>query len=634
MSDPRPLTVPFARFVLLAGLAALAQASADAQPIVFTERAAASGVVWSQVDNGSEMGAGCAFFDANGDGLLDVLLAGGKGAPGLFRNQGGGLFTDQSVGAGFQTPLPGQFIMGPFCADHDDDGDTDVFIAASGHNQLYRNDGATFTGVTSAAGLIDTRWGATAAWGDYDQDGDLDLFVGNYVTIPSQPTPNILYRNEGNGTFTNVTVATGVGGNATTLASEWSDVDQDGDPDLWVGNDLGQFLHPNRLWRNDGAGAGPNDWQFQDVAPALGADAVIYCMGVASGDIDRDGDLDAHFTNIGPKLLLRNDGAAGYADVSAATGTEGTHDPYQPTEQTTSWGNGFHDFDRDGWIDLYVAHGYITPPGFVPSAQNAQNVVNHLYRHDGPALTFSSVGAGAGVEDTLAGRGAAFGDYDGDGDVDILQASIDGPALLYRNDTVAPGHRLSLGLEGRLSNRDGIGTFVRAEAAGATFVREVKATTGFVASSESDPHVGLGAASEVLALTLRWPSGQVQDWFHVAVDQKLVMREPLLTWGTGSVTPSAVAEGNVLQLSLDIENATGDARTTWILMELRFGPAHFVSGVIALPVPAAGKLTLPVAIAVPPGVTGGTAFDVEFVWSAYDAGLGLDQLRHVVSVTP
>lgn len=626
------------KIVVLLALPWALAAPARAQAIQFTEVSAASGLIWNQSDFNTGMGAGASLLDADGDGWLDVLLVGGKSAPGLFRNLANGSFADVTAGSGIVPPGAGQTHMGTACADVDSDFDVDVFLTAFGPNALYRNQGnATFTNVTIASGLAGafwTAWGSCAAFGDYDQDGDLDLFQGNYVTIPSQPTPNRLYRNNGAGTFSDVTVATNMAGNGTALACMWSDYDQDGDVDLWLGNDLGQFFEPNRLYRNDGASPTPGIWTFTDVAPALGGASVLYCMGLHGGDFDRDLDFDYHFSNIGPKRMLRNDGPAGFADISQVAGLESAFDPYQPGGQTSSWGQGFHDFDQDGWLDLFVSHGYITPPAAVADAQNVQNAVNHLYRNDGAAGTFTSVGAVAGIEDTSIGRGAAFGDLDKDGDVDIVQANVNGPALLFRNDTNNGNRWLRVRPRGRLSAKDALGTLVRADAGGASLIREALRNYGYLASHDPAVHFGLGSATEVEALTLRWPRGIEQHRYHVAANQELTIKEPYLTFAASSTYTAAVAEGQVLTLAPVLQNHTAQAQTAYFYFVLHVGALTWLGPVLSLPLAAGGTASIPIAIPVAPGATGGVPVPIEIVWNLYDPTVGHDQWRNQIVITP
>lgn len=610
-----------------------------AQSIQFAEVSNPAGVLWNHVEPGHQMSGGVALFDANADGWLDILTTGGKGQPGMFRSQAGVTYTDVSATCGILQPPFGQSIMGAFAADVDGDFDVDVFLTADGRNVLYRNTGPfQFQDVTAAASLDGPNtklWSSCAAFGDYDQDGDLDLFVGNYVAVPSQTTPDLLFNNDGHGHFTDVTAVTGTQNNGTALACQWSDYDQDGDPDLWLGNDLGVLILPNRLYRNDGPLPGPPmAWSFPDVGPQLNGDAVLYTMGVHGGDYDRDGDFDYYFSSIGRKLLLENQGAAGFADVTTATGTEGTADPYQPGGQTASWGLGFHDFDRDGWIDLYVSHGHIPAPAAVPSSYNDTNVVNQLFRHDGAALTYTNVGAAAGVEDTQRGRGVAFGDLDKDGDMDMVQVQIGGAPLVYRNDSPGANRWLSVEARGRLSNFEGLGARVTAEAGGVQWIREIVRHYSYLSTSSAHAHFGLGAETELDHLEIRWPSGIIQDRYHLPVDQHVAIKEAYLSFDDTSAAPAQVFEGNLLNIQPVLRNHTGQARTGYWFAELRVGPISWISPIFASAVPAHGTFAGAFPIPVPLGVTGGAPIDIELVWNLYDVSLGHDQWQNKITISP
>ena len=632
-------TLRLRRHAVLATCAALSIAApAPAQPIQFTEVGASSGALWTHVDFTTRMGAGCAFFDADRDGRLDVIYVGGVSEPGLFLQQPDHSFVDVSATDGIFPPSPLTGHMGAFCADIDNDGDADLLITVDGFNRLYRSHGdGTFADITVPAGMSgpnSNAWGSCAAFGDHDLDGDLDLFVGNYVTVPGQPTPNLMYRNDGTGAFADITAATGLAGNGTALAAQWVDQDADGDLDLWLGNDLGLFITPNRLYRNDGPGPGPDEWIFTDVAPALNGDAQMYTMGLHAGDYDRDLDFDYYFSNIGRKLLLRDDGAAGFVDATTAAGLEGTYDPYQPGGQTASWGMGFHDFDRDGWLDVYVSHGYITPPAFVPSAQNVENTPNQLYRHDGPSLTFTNVAAAAGVEDLQMGRGCAFADYDGDGDVDIAQANLNGTSLLYRNDTAAAGRWLKVSPRGRISPRDPVGLTAIAEAGGVSHLRQVHRNSGYLSSHELTAHFGLGTVDVVDHLRLRWPSGATQSRYDLAPDTTVSIKEPYLSFDESSSFPTSVSEGNTLSIVQVLRNHTGEGRTAYYFTELLVGPVTWISPIFTTVVPADATTQAVFAVPVPVGVTGGQAIDLRFTWNLYDITLGHDQWRNDITITP
>ena len=625
------------RWFLAALLCCLSTHLVSGQGLQFTEVAAASGINWMQIDGGFKMGAGGAFLDYDGDGDLDVVCAGGTGSMGLFRNEGGGLFSDQSAGAGFVFPPTTFEIMGVCVGDYDGDLDPDIYVCAMGDNLLFRNDGnGSFSEVAQAAGVADARWSTTAAFADYDGDGDADLFVGNYIVTPSFPyhTPadNALFRNEGNGSFSDQTAATGVAGSGTALASLWIDDDDDGRLDLWVGNDFGRWITPNRLWRNLGP-MGGSGIAFTDVAPASGADIAIYCMGFTAGDYDRDGDYDVYMSNLGPNVLLRNDGASGFVDVASGTGTSYADDPTAPGLLATSWGVGFHDFDHDGWIDLYVSNGHIPAASFIV---NGTNTPSALFHHQGASLQFNEVAAVAGVSDTGIGRGCSFGDYDDDGDVDILQFNVEGSPSLFRNDTPNQGKWLELQARGRLGHPDAQGTRIRAHLPGGpTLLRDVNANYSFEASSSPRVHFGLGTANRV-DLEVRWPSGLQSRLHGLPANARYPLIEPLFTALPNlSSAPTTISDGSLLSIDFALKNhgPSADAKVFFTVSAPGIPPV--TSPLRSIPVGAGQSTTTSWQFAIPDGILpAGTSLPVTVVWTVFDPGLGFDQWRTVVNVVP
>ncbi|MEM7205160.1 MAG: CRTAC1 family protein [Planctomycetota bacterium] len=629
------------RIVLLAASAAGLAAQA---PIQFTDTTLAAGITWRHVDIAeqvaSTMGAGGAFLDYDGDGRLDVFLVGSVSTPGLFRNLGDGSFADVTVTAGLdRAPLAGEWYMSATVGDIDNDGDPDIYLGLFGENRMFENNGdGTFSDITDPV-LAGLAWTTGAAFGDYDGDGLLDLYVGNYVANPAlcclSPFPNRLLHNEGDGVFTDVTAATGTAGAGTTLAVTWTDFDDDGDVDLMVGNDFGSAVEPNRLYRNDGPGATPGAWLLTEVSAAIGADIGTFCMGIAPGDIDRDLDLDDYYTSIGRNFLLRYDGAAGYVDITTQTGTENTFDPTtsSPQLKAIGWGCGFFDFDQDGWLDLYVVNGALPDASGTarpPSTPNA------LFHHDGALMTFTDISAAAGAGDRGVGRGAAFGDYDQDGDVDVLAINVNGRPALLRNDSPNQGHWLRVHPTGVRSPRDGEGARVQVDLGGFSLVREARRNFSYESSSETTLHFGLGSEDVVRRVWARWPSGvEHESWFEFSPDTTLLLVEPTVTVADSSVVPASVREGERLELILDLQNHAPQAQNVQHLIAIRAN-GQIVAFTPALPavVPASGTLQLPLRFDVPAGFTGGTPLPLEFLWTVLDAGGSFDQLRGEVLFTP
>ena len=593
--------------------------------ICFGDVTVASGIDWTSTPELTTLiGGGGALSDFTGDGWLDVLVGAEGGAPRLYRNDADGSFTDVTVTAGLPSfPSPEQF-MGFAAADYDNDGDTDLYLLARGGNVLLANDGAgVFTDVTAAAGVEDARWSTAAAFGDYDGDGWLDLYIGNYIDEKDfplhTPFPNALFHNAGDGTFTDVTAATGTAGAGTTLAVTWTDYDGDGDVDLMVCNDFGAFVEPNRLYDNDGGA-------LSEVSGGDGAALELFCMGIAPGDYDRDGDLDYYFTNLGRNTLLQNAGGA-FTDVTAAAGVELTNDACFTELFAVSWAAGWHDFDNDGWLDLYVSNGHIPAAA---SIENPETIINVLYKSDGASLTFTDISRTAGIADEGIGRGAAFGDYDADGDIDVLQVNVDG-VRLFRNDSPSPGNWIHLDPRGRVSNRDGAGARVRFEVGADVLVREVNANTGYLSSSERAVHAGIAAAEAADRIAITWPSGIAQQLIQVPAAQRVTAVEPFVTIDSAAVLTDPVIAGADADVELTLRNHTGVPVGAASALRVIWpgGAADGVAGTAV--VGAGGTATVTVTVSVPPEAAGTAAV---LVPSATDAGGGLDQRALPVAVAP
>ncbi len=501
--------------------------------VQFTDVTADVGIEWT-AHAPAELPAGGGFVDLDGDGFDDVVLTtyspapGATGAPRLavYMNQGDGTFEDRTIEMGLlalQLPL-----TGVAASDFDADGDQDLYLTSWGSNVLLRNDGeAGLAPVTAAAGADDPSWSTAAAFGDYDRDGYPDLYVGNYIAESDFPAhigfPNRLLHNEGDGTFTDVTESLGVGGAGTTFAVTWADLDDDGDPDLLVCNDHGVFVERNQVYRNDGPGA-DGGWAFSEVAAAWGLAADIYCMGVAVGDVDGDAAMDVYLTNLGANVLLRRGPDGMFEDVAEATGATVSHDTCASGAPISSWGVGLHDFDLDGDLDAHLSGGSLLA---APELANSASATSTLLLQVAPGPVFADVGACAGLwRPGALGRGTAYADYDQDGDVDILQLHVEGPAVLLRNDSERAGHWLGLRLRGQQSPTDGLGARVSAVLAdGRLVVREVAPQGSYGSTSSPAVHLGLGESTAV-TVTIEWPSGMTQVLEDVAGDQRLEVIEP------------------------------------------------------------------------------------------------------------
>jgi hypothetical protein len=486
-------------------------------------------------------GSGAAFFDFDNDGDLDLYLVDSgdlvKGREGhwnhLYRNDGG-RFAEVAAAAGVQGR---EYGMGVLAGDCDNDGDQDLYLTNLGPDILYRNEGGHFSDQTARAGLGSPLWGSSAAYLDYDNDGDLDLFVVNYVDFrldepkwcgrrdlglrfycdPRQyrPSHNLLYRNNGEGTFTDVSREAGITQPGNGLGVVCGDWDGDGDQDVYVANDL----TPNRHYLNQGKG------RFEEVGlltgTALSSDGAPQAgMGVDAADYDNDGDLDFFVANfqLENKNLYRNDGGY-FPDVSFKAGIG------EATLNYLGFGAFFFDCDNDGWQDLFMANGHVHDnieayDKLATYAQRAQ-----LLRNQGNGRFAEQRAAGPGLAVPYVGRGAAYGDYDQDGDLDIALSSSGRAAALLRNEGGNEGHWLQVELTGGRSNRDGVGAKVWVQAGSLRLFQQVKAGSGYQSTSQKALHFGLGSAVRAERVEVRWPSGAVQVLEGVPADQVLHLEE-------------------------------------------------------------------------------------------------------------
>jgi hypothetical protein len=497
------------------------------------------------------MGCGCAFFDYDNDGWLDAVVLCGtrfgeapKGATNrLYRNNRNGTFTDVTEHAGL---LRTGWASGVAIGDFDNDGYEDLFITYWGDNVLYHNNGdGTFTDVTNKAGVgaNRTRWGTGCAWIDYDRDGKLDLFVSNYVNfdLSTAPKPgqgrnclfkNVpincgptglatgllsLFHNNGDGTFTDVTEKAGIADikGRYSLTAVTADLDEDGWPDIFVACDSGASLmlmnQHDGTFREEGIERGA----------ALSDDGQEQAgMGVGIGDYDLDGHLDlfkGHFTD-DTNALYHNDGKGNFSDVTLSAGL-GVETRY------TGWGAGIVDLDNDGNPDLFLVTGNVYP-------ELEAKLEGYPYRT--PRLVFRNLGngkfeelieeAGPGVSAPHCGRGCAFGDFDNDGDLDILIINLNEPPSLLRNDVRGNGHWLKVKLIGTESNRSAIGARVTVQYAGKRQAQNVDGQASYLSCSDRRLHFGLGAA-EIADVEVSWPNGKKQAFPKVAANQLVVIRE-------------------------------------------------------------------------------------------------------------
>ena len=489
-----------------------------------------------------EMSGGVALFDYDGDGWLDIyfvtcpaLPPGPKPAHNrLYRNNHDGTFSDLTAvaGVGFQG-----WSMGACIGDYNGDGHPDLYVTNLGPNVLYRNEGdGTFTDVTRQSGLECPEFSTGAAFADYDQDGDLDIFVANYVEFDLNNPPkssefcdyaglkvacgpeglvggrDFLYRNNGEGSFTDVSKAAGVSDEKGYygLGVTWSDVDNDGDQDLFVANDL----TPNYLYLNDGKG-GFKDAGFEAGVSVAGDAQAQACMGVDVADVDGDGLLEIGVTNFSKEYntLYRNLGNGFFSDQSYESGLA------LPSFPLLGWGMKFLDFDADGDLDLFVANGHIYPQVDSIEMDEHYRQRNQVFVNSGGGKFQEVKSSGSGLDVIKCSRGAAFGDIDNDGDTDIVISNMDDIPTILRNDSRRNGHWLTIRLVGKKPNRLAIGARVIAVVGQHHLTREVRSGSSYLSQSDLRLHYGLGPATQVDRLKVRWPDGAKQILENVPADQ-------------------------------------------------------------------------------------------------------------------
>jgi len=531
----------------------VAAAQTDTENIVtFTPVTEQAGIQFKHVDGRSgrryfleTVGSGVAFFDYDGDDWLDIYLVNGADLPGftsqipptnkLYRNNRNGTFTDVTKEAGV-----GDTGYGGGCAvaDYDNDGDLDLYVTNFGPNVLYRNNGdGTFTDVTQRAGVGDTRWSLGCSFADYDNDGFVDLYVANYIDfhfeehkpciykgieIYREPetfrgSPDILYHNNGDGTFTDVTQQAGIDDkDGKGMGVVFGDYDNDGFVDCYVGNDADE----NYLYHNNGDGT------FMNVGWIAGVEAdengnVQGTMGVDFGDYDNDGLLDLVGLNYQkqPNVVYHNDSGGFFSDVSFIVGM-GYSIPY------LGWGTDFFDADNDGDKDLFISNGHLQDQiekydNTTTYAQDNQFLINN----GKGVFVNKSAEAGSGLQLIKVSRGIATGDYDNDGDLDILISNANDTPDLLRNDGGNNGNWILIRTIGTKSNRAGIGTRVKIQAGDLVQIDEVRSGSGYISQNDLRLHFGFGDRKKIDLIEVRWPSGVVDTIRNIDPNQVITIKE-------------------------------------------------------------------------------------------------------------
>ena len=537
----------------------LALADRAVVPVSFADEASRAGLDFVLRNHATErkyqvetMPAGVAVLDFDNDGFDDLYFINGarvpdlvKTGPGdwnrLFRNKGDGTFLDVSERAGVTAK---GYSMGVAAADFDNDGWTDLFVAGVNANVLYRNKGdGTFADVTRVVGLehsgSNKPWSIAAGWFDYDNDGHLDLFVVNYCVWgpdkdpycgdprPGHRTychpkhyaglPNQLHRNNGDGTFTDVSAATGIGSHVGKgMGLAFADYDDDGRMDVFVANDTVR----NFLFHNEGD-------KFVEVGLKAGiafnADGrALSSMGVDFRDLDNDGRPDLFITALTNETFTmhRNSGGGVFRDVTYASGLAVLTLPFG------GWSAGIFDFNNDGWKDVFAANSDVMDNAELFSSRTSKQP-NQVYVNLGTGKFAEAAPVNAAWRKPRAHRGAAFGDFDRDGRVDVVVTSLNEPVELLRNSSDPKQHWMELALTGTKSNRDAIGAKVKLTTpSGATQYNHVTTSVGYASSSTRRVHFGLGSENRASRIEIRWPSGKIQQLQDVSADQVVKVTEP------------------------------------------------------------------------------------------------------------
>ncbi len=530
---------------------------ADKHTIYFSDQTEASGIQFHHVNGVTKhkhlpetMGAGCLFFDYNNDDFLDIYFVNGgsncqdlskprtdsKVINALYRNNGDGTFTDVTVNAGLLSNHG--YGMGCLSADYDNDGDADLYLTNYGKNQLFRNNGnGTFTDVTKIAGVGESKWSVSASFGDYNLDGYLDLYVVNYLEYDTKTAhpcllegvhiycgpheypgaPDTLYRNNGDGTFTDVTIQSGVQNTGKGLGVLFTDYNDDMLPDIFVANDaVADFLY-----RNNGDGT------FTDVAIAAGIaynseGRATASMGIANGDYDNDGSQDVFVTNFSLEVnsLFKNDGNGIFTMTTFEVGLA------ERSFSQLGFGTQFLDVDNDGYLDLFVANGHVwdNVAQITPSLSYKQS--SQLFHNNGKGR-FKDISndIGAFFTHPIVARGTAKGDYDNDGDVDILISCCNGKPFLLRNDSKPNNNWLKIRLVGTANNSDAIGAKVKVITENTTQYREVTCGGSYASGSDLTQHFGIGQDKIIKSLEVKWMKGNTEKFENISSNNVITVRE-------------------------------------------------------------------------------------------------------------
>jgi hypothetical protein len=514
------------------------------------------------------MGAAVAVFDYNNDGWQDVYLTGGLDKDKLYKNLGNGVFTDATTEAGGFTASTGYKTTSVVTADLDNDGFREIIVGTARNMPVfvYKNNGnGTFTHITPATGISSTSNTQTVITGDYDLDGRNDIYIINYVQVPRTLfdtngdvvgynhtcSPNQLYKNLGSLTFQEA------GGNASVmdtvhvpaplgpvnagcgLGGLFTDINGDYLPDIYVANDFGMFTHiGNAYYQNNYPADG-----FSDRRTESGLGAEIFGMGIAQGDYDKDGKLDLYVTNLGRNILHRQTTPGNFSDVTTAAGVEDAKDPNNLN--VVSWGTAFFDYDNDGYEDLYVSNGYVPAAKTYETSQDSENKLYHNLKNG----AFEDVSAASGTNDKRMHRGMAVGDFDNDGDEDMIVTKllstgvpVKDYTLYYINEQSNNNHWLQVSLTGNGTgtNRDAYGSTVKIYYATTRSVKSLSGGSSHASQNSSVLHFGIGTATAVDSVEVFWPGGARTRVLNPPIDKHIRIQQEVAGFAVlGCTNPGA-----------------------------------------------------------------------------------------------
>lgn len=483
------------------------------------------------------MGGGASFFDFNSDGFLDLYVTGGGSSDKLYRNLGNGKFYDVSEISLVSEFTINQQTSGVISGDINNDGFPDLFITTMDDTSnilLLNNQDGTFANSTATSGILEKSASMGSTFLDINNDGLLDIYVINYIKEPKFIRdgneeivgfdhvcfPNLLYINNGEASFTESAESYGVDNAGCGLAVVATDLNNDGNVDLYVANDFGEWVIPNTAYKNNYPSS-----NFENISVATKLDVELYAMGIAIGDYDNDLDNDLYITNLGRNNILKKDQFNNYEDLTSELGIENEFN--EAGEHLTSWGTLFLDFDNDSDLDLFVSNGFV---GSAPFLNTAKEDPNKFYRNDGNG-TFVDISDEYFVAPSFYNRGAIYGDYDNDGDLDIFCVTADGSnnsesySLFYENQLENKLNWLEVLLEGSVVNFDAYGALVTLYSNGSSFMRELYGGGSYASQSSNTLHFGLGSFDIIDSLNVRWNQNNNQVFYDIPVNEKIYLKE-------------------------------------------------------------------------------------------------------------